>query len=308
MTKFNLVESAKFGEARSDGAIKVVLISPGQGSSAYYQEDMLREFGPAAFPKGTHSYPKHEKPQDRNPFNMIGGFIEETTYEDGVGLVNWLLPRDSMRKPIEEIKDYVGFSISASGDLEEMDVDGQVTKVATSIIPSVTNTVDLVSYAGRGGHFAMAESVLEEALANSQSDPPAVEPKKGNENMPTLEEKVESLISTVESLVAEFKTVTESLKAKDALVVESTDDAAKAVDAAKEVAAADIPESVKESLLEGIKTGNYEVKPAIDAAVALVTEIRESVKEELKPQLVESYLGTTKKVDAEAEILVEGWN
>lgn len=304
MTKTLLTESSSGVQTGPDGTYKIVLITPGQGSSAYYTEELLREYGPATFPAGTHSYPTHQKAQDRNPFTMIGGLAEDAFYEDGVGLVGYLKPRESLRETLEEIKDYVGFSISAPGECEEAEVDGQVTKVATSLIPSITNTVDLVSYAGRGGKFAMAESLLEEALTNSHTDSTDENPGKGNGNMPTLEEKVESLISVVESLVTKFDEALAGLETEKNTVAESAADASKAVDAADAVAKADIPESVKESLREGIKAGNYDVQARIDETVKLLEEDRQARKDKAE-NLEESLFGGV--VNSKDDSIVSGW-
>ena len=302
-----LVESSgRFLETRADGAIKIVLITPGQGTSAYYTESVLREHGPAAFPKGTHSYPKHEKAQDRNPLNMIGAFVEDAYFEEGIGLVNWLMPRDSMRGNIEEIAPYVGFSINASGDTEMLEQDGQLTKVATTIIPSVTNTVDLVSYAGRGGHFALAESLVEQALADSQTESSAESHKK-DENM-ALEDEVRNLVTAISPLLDEFRGIKETLTQRTDEVAESKVEAANAVDAAVKVEKSEIPESVKESLREGIKAGNYDVDDQIAFYEKLAKEIRESAIEEAKSSLQESYVfGTVSSSGAASDATVKGW-
>ena len=308
MAVVKLVESASAPMRRPDGTYRVVLITPGQGSSAYYTEEMLRQYGAVAFPAGTHSYPKHRAPgESPNPLEMIGAFVSDAVYEEGVGLVSYLKPRESMVEALEEIAPYVGFSIYAQGEVTEQEVDGQIVRVAESLIPSVANTVDLVSYAGRGGHFAMAESLLEEAIENSLAEASAEDTKEGNEHMPTLEEKVTDLISVVESLVAEVVTAREELVAAKAEVAESVADASKAVDAADAVNKADVPESFKESLRNGIKAGNYDVEARISEVSALLEEDRKAHRVEA-PQynsLSES-LGTVSLTES-ADDLIKGW-
>ncbi len=54
-----LTESAIAPTKTDSGNWRAILITPGKGSSGVYTEAMLKESGPVAFPKGTHSYIDH---------------------------------------------------------------------------------------------------------------------------------------------------------------------------------------------------------------------------------------------------------
>jgi len=50
-----LTESSSKLAKTEEGTWRAVLITPGKGSSGIYTESMLKEYGPKAFKKGTHS-------------------------------------------------------------------------------------------------------------------------------------------------------------------------------------------------------------------------------------------------------------
>jgi hypothetical protein len=139
---------------------KAVLISPGQGSSGIYSESMLKQYGPSAFPKGTHSYVDHPAHgEQRSPTNLFGVLAESAHYEDGVGLVGELEVMPHWAEFAEAVGPHVGLSIFAAGTARK-DENGNV--VVESLEYNLTNSVDLVSYAGRGG--SLAERLYESAI------------------------------------------------------------------------------------------------------------------------------------------------
>ena len=76
-----------FTEAVSEAPVKkgngrwlVAIATPGQGSSGHYSEDMLKEYGPVAFPAGAKSFINHEG--SRNPKDMIGTYPEGAYWDD----------------------------------------------------------------------------------------------------------------------------------------------------------------------------------------------------------------------------------
>jgi hypothetical protein len=142
---------------------RAVLITPGKGSSGIYTEQMLREHGPRAFRKGTHSYvdhPAHEG-EVRSPKNLIGVLAEDARYEEGVGLVAELEVMPHWKEFVEAVAPHTGLSIYAMGDGKYND-DGEI--VVESLVPHVQNSVDLVSYPGRPGS-KLADKLYEAAIA-----------------------------------------------------------------------------------------------------------------------------------------------
>ncbi len=148
---------------------RAILITPGKGSSGVYTEKTLRESGPIAFPKGTHSYvdhPSHEG-EVRSPKNLIGVLATDARYEDGVGLVAEIEVMPHWQEFVEAVAPHTGLSIYAMGDGRYND-DGEV--VVEELIPNVQNSVDLVSYAGRPGS-RLADKLYEAAVAMSEAAP-----------------------------------------------------------------------------------------------------------------------------------------
>lgn len=284
---------------KSSKGYKVIIATPGQGSSGYYSEELLRTYAESTWPAGTHSYLNHTKTRD--PEKMIGVFTEDAHYEDNVGVVSYLKPFSHWEKFVAEVAPYTGMSMAVSGDGRKDTVDGKETLVVESLIPSVTNTVDLVSYAGRGGKIV--ESLLQEALNTEPLLETTTGKPKGNENM-ALEDEVVKLLSVVEALI----TTTESAKAALAEATtkanDSIVDAAKAVDAAVVVESAEIPQSRKDKLVEGIKAGKLDVQDSIDEIVAL----REEILAETQTKLEESGVTFNSDKTVVVDNSVKGWN
>jgi hypothetical protein len=149
---------------------RAVLITPGKGSSGVYSEDVLKEHGPKAFPRGTHSYVDHpvSEGEVRSPKNLMGVLAEDAYYEDGVGLVAELQIMPHWKDFVEAVAPHTGLSIYAMGEGDRND-DGEV--IVESLVPNVQNSVDLVSYAGRPGS-GLAEKLYESALAKFKEAAP----------------------------------------------------------------------------------------------------------------------------------------
>ncbi len=142
---------------------RAVLITPGRGSSGVYTEGMLREYGPKAFKKGTHSYVDHPRSEEdiRSPKNLIGVLAEDAHYEEGVGLVGEIEIMDHWKSFVEAVAPHTGLSIYAMGEGNYND-EGEV--VVENLIPHTQNSVDLVSYPGRPGS-KLADKMYEAAVA-----------------------------------------------------------------------------------------------------------------------------------------------
>jgi hypothetical protein len=130
---------------------------------------MLKESGPKAFVKGTHSYVDHPKGEEevRSPKNLIGVLAEDAHYEEGVGLVAELSIMPHWKEFVEAVAPHTGLSIYAMGEGDRNE-DGDV--VVETLMPHVQNSVDLVSYPGRSGS-KLAQKLYEAAISmiNSES-------------------------------------------------------------------------------------------------------------------------------------------
>ena len=149
---------------------RAVLITPGKGSSGTYPEAMLREYGPKAFPKGTHSYVDHPSREDevRSPKNLMGILSEDAYYENGVGLVAELQVMPHWKEFVESVAPHTGLSIYAMGEGEYDDEEDEI--VVESLIANAQNSVDLVSYPGRPGS-KLADKLYEAARAMIEAEP-----------------------------------------------------------------------------------------------------------------------------------------
>ena len=164
-----LLSESGSAPVKSGNNWRAILITPGKGSSGIYTEDMLREYGPQAFKKGTHSYVDHPRDESdvRSPKNLMGVLAEDARYEDGIGLVAELSIMPHWREFVEAVAPHTGLSIYAMGEGNYND-DGEV--VVENLVPHIQNSVDLVSYPGRSGS-KLADKLYEAAVSmvNSES-------------------------------------------------------------------------------------------------------------------------------------------
>lgn len=277
----------------------VILITPGQGSSGYYSEDVIRDYAPAAFPKGTHVYLDHlREGEQRTPEKLLGYLTEDTVVNENGEAVNQFKPLKRHREWIEEIRGVVGLSVAVAGEGRKGLVEGRETLIVESLTPRITNTVDLVSYAGRGGRFL--ESYLEEANRLVEDERTQPDPQDGSrkeiKTMAISEEQVTALVESVESLVA---ALAESNKpAPEKSVDEIAEDRKAAVAAVKAVESADISDDTKARLIEGIEAGDYDVASAIEHEKALTESIRARLEEQILSEVGASAKGGDLKESA----------
>ena len=273
-----LTESAVAPIKTESGNWRAVLITPGKGSSGVYTEAMLKESGPVAFPKGTHSYIDHpvQEGEVRSPKNLMGVLAEDAHYEDGVGLVAELQVMPHWKEFVEAVAPHTGLSIYAMGEGNYNEA-GEL--VVESLAPHTQNSVDLVSYAGRPGS-GLAEKLYESAIAAFVENGAATAETE-TENMEGTPD-MEELKAMVEELNAKFAALAETLTTpaeEPAEEVEAVDPVEVAAEVAEAVAEAALPAASRKAVYEAMKAG----KPVEDAIVA-----QKELIESLKATLVES--------------------
>lgn len=272
MTKFFTEAIAEAPVKRDNGRWLVAIATPGQGSSGYYSEDMLKEYGPAAFPAGAKSFITHEG--TRNPKDMIGTYPEGAYWDDNrKQLMGELETFSHWKSFVEEVGPHCGMSIYMAG---ESDKDGNVTK----LIENRQNGADLVSYPGLEGSGLV--EMLESARAGS-TEPTATSAEEitTGKDATRMEEKLDKLIELMTAFAA-TKTAeaqeTAQVEADSKLAEERIDAFEAAVEA---IEAADLTPAQKKVLRVEAKAGN-DVTTAIEAQVALKAEIlKESGAEEV---------------------------
>lgn len=140
---------------QGQGRFTIGVISPGEGSSGSYPKQTLVEAGRnRVFPAGTHMYLDHattdqdlQRPEG-SLRDLVGVFAEDARWdEEHQSLVAEARIYSHWRGVLEEMKDDIGVSIRASGEVQE--VDGK--RVVTKLIEG--RSVDFVTRAGRGGRI-----------------------------------------------------------------------------------------------------------------------------------------------------------
>lgn len=273
MTATLLVESTSTPVATGNGKWKAVLITPGQGSSGFYSEEMLKEYGPVALRKGAKSFVTHNRLEngEPDPFAMWGFLTEDAVYEDGVGLVSEIEVLPSWVDKVAEVAPHTALSIYVMG---EADSDGNVTK----LIPDVANGVDLVSYPGRPGSGLVEK--LREAMASANGSAPAEADSKERESDMELKELIESLaekanarFTALEAKVDSLVTLSESASAAS----QETVDAFKVADEVSEaVVEAKLPKQGRARVIQAVQAGTP-VADAVKAESEYVKAIAESL-------------------------------
>lgn len=267
MDKKLLRESVAGDLTKKGNRWKGVLAKPGQGSSGYYSEDVLKEYGPRALAPGAKAFVEHNP--ERPVRDMIGVYPDGAYYEEGIGLVGELEVFPHWREFVEAVAPHTGLSIYMMGESDEQ---GNIT----SLVADRQNGVDLVSYPGLDGS-GLIEKLYESAKAfshngTSTEESRTLESKEPRMEIEELAKKVDTLAESVTALLGEFTTLAESLKPAEP--VEGPDLAA-VVDA---VAESGLPKPLRSLAIESIQAGKS-VEDAIKAQVAIF----ESVKAEVKP-------------------------
>lgn len=271
MTKtITLKETTAAPPVKKGNRWRVIAARPGQGSSGFYSEELLREQGPAAFEKNAQSFINHDV--SRNPKDMIGVFPESFYWdEDEKALVGELQVFSHWVDFVEEVAPHVGMSLFAAG---EVDDEGNVI----ALFPDRQNGVDLVARPGLVGS-GIAEKLYESAVASSNE--PDVTSASGRKEEMELEKQVEALADTVSALATQIESLvsaqekqveeTAQVAADEAAVAEAVEAYSASIKAINE---ADLFETQRNSLYEKAKAG-IDVAPLIEEAQSVRKEALE---------------------------------
>lgn len=274
-----LVESTAVPVATGkEGRWRAVLITPGQGSSGYYSEAMLREYGPKALKAGAKSFVTHNRMPNNepDPFSMWGFLVEDAVYEEGVGLVGEIEVLPSWRERIAEVAPHTALSVYTMGDKDAEDN-------VTALHEAVDNGVDLVVHPGRPGS-GLVEKLYEAAKASADDAENGTAPagrntemKESNMEIAELAGKVDKLNESVNSLLTAVTPILESLKPATVETPEVADLSTVAEAAVK----AGIPEEMRSEIYSTVKD-----MPLAEALV--VVEKRKALVESIAKQIRES--------------------
>lgn len=295
MVKTVIRESSGSLKSGKDGQYRIRLIgSDVQGSSGYYPRDVIERDGPTAWPAGTKIYADHpsmdeiENRPERSVRNIAGYLLEDAVMEQDGLYANVQFGRD-YRTLVEDFHSVLGMSIYAGGEIEESeDESGNIVRKVSSIYPSPTNSVDLVTVAGAQGAIteALTESFRE--IAENKSGVTATD--KESERIVPMDDKdikaiVDGLTEALAPTIAAVNTLVESLKPDEA-GDEGEPDLAAVTESAVE---AGLPKQARAKVVEAVKAG-----AAVEEAIKAEKDYIESVLAEVKTE--EEPAGETGKI------------
>ena len=161
-----LTEAGPVVEATPDakGRIRVILITPGWGSSGYYPAEVLEQaVRDKVWPAGTQCFIDHpgefenrDRPE-RSVRDLAAVLTEDPVWTgSAVEADAQLMPAhaETLRQP--EMADAIGMSIRASADVEMGEAEGRRGRIVKKIVYG--ESVDFVTRAGRGGRYQVIES------------------------------------------------------------------------------------------------------------------------------------------------------
>ncbi len=252
----SLNESLAFSATGSGKKWRIKVIESGWGSSGYYPAEMLAEYGPQVFTKGTKVFMNHpgiSEASDRpeRDVNQLAGKLVSDAQFDGSGLIAEVEFYSHFAPIIKEMAGDVGLSIRAMGDSRLGEAEGRQGPIIESMVADPLTSVDVVTVAGAGGKFlSLLESYKakdDEAVVLSESV------SEGNESMITKEEFEAAFADLKSALVEAISPLSESVKtlveSATPAETEGTDEAAEEVEAVDPV---EIAEKFNESGLPKI--------------------------------------------------------
>lgn len=309
----------KSGLALGEGSgdeYKIRIIRAGQGSSAFYPNEMLNRDLAAAFPKGTRMRANHDgwlTDGGGDITRIMAKTIDDPWAEGDEHFTNIRIS-EAWSPWVREFGDVIGVSISGSGRLEEQEIDGQIKAVCVELFSAEAapyNAIDFVEAPGADGRIIAAkEAASAIIMATKISEAGELAgPAKTSEAAPSQNSKKEENTMTPEEIRAAINegisaalpALTDSVREAVAPVTPDAPEVT-ASDIAEAVVAADLTEAGRRSAYAQIEAG-VAVAEAVAAEQAREKSIRESIEAQLetsgRPNVTEA-----SKNDAEYKELV----
>lgn len=255
----SLNESLAFSATGTGKKWQIKVIESGWGSSGYYSKEMLAEYGPKTFKKGTKVFMNHPSVHEENDrperdVNQLAGKLVSDARFDGTGLIAEVEFYSHFAPIIKEMAGDVGLSIRALGESRVGEAEGRQGPIIEAMVADPLTSVDVVTVAGAGGKFlSLLESYSrkdDEATMLSESV------SEGNE-MLTKEELDAAVAELKESFTVAFGALQESVKflvesATPAEAEEATEEAAEEEEKAPVLDPVEVAEKFNESGLPKI--------------------------------------------------------
>jgi len=168
--------------AKAAGGLRVKIIAPGKGSTAFYTEEVLKRDGPKVFKAGTpmridHPTQAEESARPEGSVRDWGAvlssnavWMDEATGPRGAGLYAEIKPFSDHEATIREKGPYAGVSIRAQGTAL-MEGGKPVMRDGVPVLGSFVSAegVDMVTRAGAGGLF-LSESAKKDQTEGAGMD------------------------------------------------------------------------------------------------------------------------------------------
>jgi hypothetical protein len=271
-----LSESSNSTLTKNGKRWKATLAVPGRGSSGFYSEEVLKEFGPQALAPGAKAFIDHDS--TRSPKDMIGVYPDGAWWDEETGsLVGELEVFPHWSDFVEAVGPHAGLSIYMMG---ETDADGNVT----ALIPDQMNGVDLVSYPGLAGS-GLVEKLYESAKAKLATEDSHTD-VEDTENTEGIDMDRDELLTILEGFKEEIiAAVMEAMMPamEDVSVEEEAADVADMSEVAEAAIQAGIPAELRAEIYESAKTMTGAAALAlVEARKGTVDAIRKAVTESVK--------------------------
>jgi hypothetical protein len=296
-------------ETTTDGQLRMrirIIESDKLGSTGYYSAGVLREYGPAAFPKGTHMHLDHQSWMEfyESPAGSLKDFAavidsdpvyQEASGDQPAGLYADVLVFSQYATLLREMAPYIGVSIDAIGRGEEAVIDGMDTIIMTELFASELNRVDFVTHPGAGGRIVSlleSKKIAPPEGARYVNNTPAEKVREDKAKGGVMGELTEQ---TGRELLTSFKEVGDLLKAQESDRKAKEAAEAKAKEEAKQVdlvqviesaveklTEAGLPKVIRTKVIESISTG-VPLDDAIKEWSGVVKAVREEATEDAAP-------------------------
>ncbi len=234
----SLNESIAFSATSTGKKWQVKVIESGWGSSGYYPKEMLAEYGPKTFKKGTKVFMNHpsvneESDRPERDVNQLAGKLISDARFDGTGLVAEVEFYSHFAPIIKEMAGDVGLSIRALGESRVGEAEGRQGPIIEALVADPLTSVDVVTVAGAGGKFL---SLLESYTRQDDAATVLSESVSEGNEMLTKEEFETAIAELKTTLVEAISPLRESISvlvesATPAETEEATEEAAEEVEA-----------------------------------------------------------------------------
>ena len=272
---------------------KVKVIEAGWGSSGYYPAEMLREYGPSVFKKGTKVFMNHPSVNEENDrperdVEKLAGKLTTDAYFTENGLVAEIQFYSHYAPIIKEMYEDVGLSIRALGEASLGEAEGREGPIIESLVADELTSVDVVTVAGAGGKFI---SLLESYTRKDAATTEVTESLSEGNGMSISKEEFDAAIADLKaafveaispviesvSILAEAAEPAEEVVSEE-VVEEETEDAIDPVDVATKFNESGLPKLALQRVAEAMKSGSEKsVDELIADEKAYVSAVSESV-------------------------------